>query len=316
MLSILTVLLASNLLVMSDCENFCNPDKISPQTAVMLDSTQLELPIDLKQFEGKKVLIAVHGFNNSYERAMSTYHIISDHVAALQDDEGNRLYDIVVGYLWPGYDHSLEYYAAKTHAKQLRERMRVHLQRISQVASQLDILAHSMGNRLIFEALNFTPRQPQKNLVENFYALAPAIDDEMIEYKNKYFRSTQNCHDLYVFYSKQDDVLKFLYHLAECDEALGEEGVGNLKKLPKNVQMIDCTAFVDGHSHYFEAPALYEFIQHEVIFRKSPLGLAKTIQVKAGGEAEAIQTDRSKEPKGVLERLKMLLLRLKRNKHV
>ena len=43
-----------------------------------------------------------------------------------------------------------------------------------------DVLAHSMGNFLVLEALNY-PSPQNKKLVNNYYSLAAAVDDETLE---------------------------------------------------------------------------------------------------------------------------------------
>ena len=77
--------------------------------------------------------------------------------------------------------------------------MRSHLEFLSASAARVDVLAHSMGNRLVFEALDF-PSNRGKKVVHNLYSLAAAVDGESIEKKEKYYRSTQNCEKIFVFY--------------------------------------------------------------------------------------------------------------------
>jgi len=179
-------------------------------------------------------------------------------------DQKSKSYDYVIGYLWPGYDDAWEYFEAKQHVSKLVKKMRMHLELLADSGAKVDVLAHSMGNFLMLEALA-CPYSQKKKLVQNYYALAPAVDDETLEKKEKYYCSTQNCEKLFVFYSKRDDVLKWSYRLAEGDKALGFRGAEHPDRLPPNVQLINYTSFVDGHSQYFAFLPMYEFIGNQFL---------------------------------------------------
>jgi esterase/lipase superfamily enzyme len=291
MLSLLNILLVSRLLVMSDRDHFWDADKISPQTEIAWEDKKT---IDVKQLKDKKILLVIHGFNNSPQEAMQSYRSVADHIASLRDDKDKALYDVVVGYLWPGYENKLEYYAAREHARKLKEKMLDHLTFLASTGAKVDVMAHSMGNRLAFEALNFAPKKNAKKLVQKFYSLAAAVDEESIEKKHKYFHASKNCEELFIFHSKQDEVLEFLYTIAEWDKALGFEGVENLKKLPKNVQLIDCTTFVTGHSQYFSADNVYAFIRSELLKQVPSAQKVPSLKILANGDIESIPSEKTK----------------------
>lgn len=240
---------------MSDRFQFWDADRISDLTKVIENGK--EKNVNFTEFTGKKVLLLVHGFNNSAEDAMHTYSQINIHFSSF------HLYDIIIGYLWPGYQNRLEYFSAERNAKALADRMRLHLSLLSTFAVEVDLLAHSMGNRLVLEALESDSQQQKRKLVHNFYSLAPAVDDDSIEQNHTYYHSTKQCKHMFVFHSNYDDVLKILYLLAEKDKALGSEGDGDPRLMPKNVQFVDCSDFVKGHSDYFTVPCLYAFINNQ-----------------------------------------------------
>lgn len=272
---LLSLLLASQFWLMSDRASFWDADKISDQTAFMLDSNPKRTTLNSKEIKGKNVLLLVHGYNNGPEEALSTYRLVNLHVSALKNSHQANLYDLVIGYLWPGDDSPLEYYDAKLHVLRLAKVMRSHLQFLSGSAARVDVLAHSMGNRLIFEALN-DHSNGGKKLVHNLYSLAAAVDDESIEKNEKYYRATQNCEKIFVFYSRRDGVLKWDYRLAEGDNALGYEGAEDPKMLPENVQLINYTNLIGQHSQYFMVLPVYEFIRTQFFssIPKRPQNLA------------------------------------------
>ncbi|MES2345471.1 MAG: alpha/beta hydrolase [Chlamydiota bacterium] len=260
------ILLAANLLLMSDRDLFWDADKIAQTTEISWDQSTSRVSTDV--LRGKKILVLVHGFNNDAKDALSTYRTINEHFSTLLDADGNNFYDLVIGYLWPGCDEGLDYYYAKKNVRKLASRMRSHLTLFDTYASQVDVLAHSMGNYLVLEALDFSTTIAQTKPVRIFYSIAPAIDNESIEEGETYYNSTQNCEKFFVFHSTQDKVLHYLYSASEFDKALGFEGVENIKKLPCNVQLVDCSSFALGHSAYFTANALYDFIRNQLLQAK------------------------------------------------
>jgi esterase/lipase superfamily enzyme len=262
---LLSLLIASQFWLMSDRASFWNADKISNDTEFMEVSGLQKMAFDIEKIKGKNVLLLVHGYNNDPEEALSTYRIINIHVSAFKDTHHSEFYDFVIGYLWPGDDSVLKYYDAKRHASMLAKTMRSHLELLSSSAARVDVLAHSMGNRLMFEALNY-PSSLTKKIVHNFYSFAAAVDDESLEINEKYYPSTKNCDKVFVFYSKRDNVLKWYYNLAELDKALGYEGAENSKKLPENVQLINYTNLVGQHSQYFAILPVYEFIKKQFLY--------------------------------------------------
>jgi esterase/lipase superfamily enzyme len=253
----LCLIIASQLLLMSDRASFWDPDKIADHTRIVQESTRHTARLTTQDIQGKNVLLLVHGYNNNAKEALSTYRLINSNLSGPN-------YDYVIGYLWPGYEEALEYFKAKHHVPTLAKKMRSHLEFLSASAAKLDVLAHSMGNFLILEALNYDPLQ-KKKLVQNYFALAPAVDDESLEKREKYYPSTQNCENLFVFYSKGDEVLKWSYSFAEIDRALGYEGAEHPKRLPPNVHLINYSNSIGGHSAYFTFPPIYEFIKNQTL---------------------------------------------------
>lgn len=256
---LLDLLLVSQFLLMSDRASFWDDDKISKHTEFKLGSTLQNTTVDREEINGKTVLLLVHGYNNDPEQALSTYRLINIHLASTRH---TQLYDFIIGYLWPGDDDPLKYYDAKRHVSKLAKTMRSHLEFLSASAAKVDVLAHSMGNRLMLEALN-DPSNAPKKLIHNFYSFAAAVDHESIEMNEKYYPATLNCEKMFVFYSKRDDVLKWDYSLAEWDKALGYDGAENPKKLPQNVQLINYTNYIGQHSQYFSISPVYEFIKKQ-----------------------------------------------------
>ncbi len=254
-------ILSAVLLFWSDRAHFSDPDKVSKETVER--GVSGDKKIDFSQFQGGRVLVLVHGFNNTEEDAEGSYHKVMQY---LSQAENSELYTHVIGYLWPGYDDFYDYFAAKEDVEKIAGRMSGHLDKLSTVASSVDILAHSMGNRLILDSLLKLSEKNKDQKINHYYSFAAAVGEESIERRQIYFPATQLCRKMTVFHSSHDDILKFVYLLTEEDEALGSDDDILFSSMPKNVQFIDCTPFVDGHTAYFEPTAfpLYRFICNSV----------------------------------------------------
>src|SRR5580698_966917 len=97
------LLLASQLLLVSDRASFWDPDKLSTQTKIVQEATQKDIPLSGWNIKGKNILLLVHGFNNNAQEALSTYRLIDANLSAFMNEHHSSSYDYVIGYLWPGY---------------------------------------------------------------------------------------------------------------------------------------------------------------------------------------------------------------------
>lgn len=286
MMSFLLTVVAAQLVFWSDRADFWDPDHLGSTTEECDAFGQIDDMVMFQEFTDKRVLMLVHGFNTTADSALSNYKLIEENFSMLKDNSGNELYDVVIGYLWPGNDHGGEYYQAKRHAEKTAKRMTDTVQKLASCASSIDLFAHSMGNRLMLEALKPLPTNPSKKPIQNFYSLAPAVDNESLEKGEEYYPSTKQCENIFVFHSERDEVLKYLYLSAELDRALGYKGAEHSKYVPMNVQFIDCTPFVGGHSEYFRTEPLYQFILNQREMRIEPPEAALHLKLLENGLAE------------------------------
>ncbi len=253
-------MLASMMWMVSDRQEFWTADFHSDATQMQFvheDGTFDEKKPKTSDLKGKRVLVLFHGFNNDKESVLSTYFTVKKNIDSYFS-KNEVFYDEIIGYLWPGCDSRLEYFEAKENAEEITKRTFQLINQIASEASQVDIMAHSMGNYLFLEAMK---KSKEPGLVTNYFSLGAAVDNESIQKGEVYYSSIKNCKEVYVAYSEEDEVLEYLYTLAEFDKALGGSGIEDISKLPKHVQLVDCSEIVDSHSAYFESPQLYKFIQ-------------------------------------------------------
>lgn len=245
---------------MSDRQDFWNSAQISLQTYMMSID-----PIDFSHFKGKKVLFLVHGYNNTVENANQSYEFVSEKMGAFTNSEGAPVYDSVIHYFWPGYNKTALYFEAEKNAESplLISRFAENLKQLSKEASFLDVVAHSMGNRVMMEALSYIS-QENVPILRYFYSFAAAIDDQSISLGGKYFEALRHCKSVYFFHSDVDIALSG-YQLAKKRVAVGSDTIIELPLAPPNVQFIDCTLSLKGdHSGYFtpQGAPIFLFIEN------------------------------------------------------
>lgn len=227
--------LFANVLYVSDRYDFTDPDSLSASTVITED---LKKGITQDQWiqatRGKNIAVLIHGYNNEFADAMNHCSKIikkSDH-----------LYDTFICYFWPGGNRRIEYLDAKNRVvNSLPPRLASLLGEIAHLGRNVDILAHSMGCRLTLEALT----EGRQLSLRNVFLLAPAVDDEELEYGEDYGEAPLNCSKMFIFYSDDDKVLKMGFPLVDYDTALGRFGAENPENLPPNVYQINA----DGHGH-------------------------------------------------------------------
>lgn len=255
------------MLMISSRENFWDSETLSNSDEirdVVLDGEGLGEPIGQEEFinrlRNRRVLFLIHGYNNEEDDVVRAYDIIERNVSAYL---GN-MYDEIVGYTWPGGDDRFDYYSAKTRSGAVAPRVRRWLRDIVYVAQALDIMDHSMGTRVSLTAL----RDPRASRVRNLFNMASAVDNECIQRREKYYPATQNCETLYVFHSKNDDVLRTAYVFAHWDRALGyngpEDPAAIIEHSP-NVKVVNCKNVIQEHGDYKYSEEIYQFIGRELV---------------------------------------------------
>jgi len=280
--------LAISMLMISDRDQFWNTHNIAVKTqyANVDEQGSVDLLNDkeinevFQKMSGKRLMFLVHGFNDT-QPASSYSQILND----IQNWDTSCHYDQVIGYVWPCYDSLWDYYAAEKNIDFVMPRLRNILVHLQSSGSNVDVIAHSLGNRLVLEVLNFE-KEISESLINNFFSVAPAVNDDSIDKNNAFALSTLNCTNMFVFYSQRDAVLKWLYPLVEWDEALGYEGDENPAKLPSNVQIIDCSSLIDSHVAYLYCKPVFFYVGQVESHEFPGPSIAQDVAIHADGEFE------------------------------
>jgi esterase/lipase superfamily enzyme len=204
----------------------------------------------VNEVKDKKILLLVHGYNNDFNDVIRAYAIIEQNL--------NSIYDEIIAFSWPGGDNRFDYHAAKCKTSSLSPITKNIFDLIAEYSKSFDIMAHSMGVRLAIVGM-----ENMKNKIGNIYTMGAAIDNEEIHTNERFGQViSKGCNNFYVFYSKKDSVLKFLYKVAELDNALGNTGPEDICKITANTSVINCTEFVKAHGDYKYCDKIYNYIKN------------------------------------------------------
>lgn len=221
----------------------------------------------------KHVLVLVHGFNNTLADVAGAYGDLESRMRAC-GLLGPGGYDLIVGFLWPGFKGDLGFFRAIPSANRAAAYLRDLLTTLNASAHTVDLQTHSLGARVGLQALSFRPEV----FVDNLLLTAPAVDDEVLEPKREFTAALQSCNRCWVYHSVNDPVLKTAYRLAELDCALGWHGPQDppiIAAQCPDVFLVDCAAVVTTHGGYrSSAPVLDQWAR---VLSSAPLPRVETL---------------------------------------
>lgn len=214
--------------------------------------------ISMSDFEqgikGKHVVILVHGYNNTFEKICDAYLRVNSQLIT------NKVpHHTVVGYIWPGGTKKLNYWPAKKRARQLSKRLGRLLTGISESASRVDIIAHSLGCFLTLNAMKSTTSS-----VRNIYLMAAAVGNYKLTTGLPFANAARKADTTFIFKSKDDDILKYSFPFGEGgDDALGSTGPVPADKVVDNALIVDCSNIQDPikHRSYSRRTEIFQFIR-------------------------------------------------------
>ena len=225
----------------------------------------------LKDHDSKQVLLYIHGFNNLpedeiFERARN--------IQELSDEREPRLLT-VVPLIWPCdndtgvlKDYWDDQEAADASDTAFARMLEFFLGWTDHQADsddpcykRVNILAHSMGNRVLRGALTKTARRRSvEGLFRNIFMVAADVTNECLERGESGHVITSACRSVVVYHANDDVALRAskVVNLksAVVSRRLGHTGPERVKKTPANVFSIDCDNFNNtldypkGHSYF------------------------------------------------------------------
>ncbi|MCH9632226.1 MAG: hypothetical protein S4CHLAM6_05560 [Chlamydiae bacterium] len=233
----------------------------------------------LSSLNGKRVLVYIHGLKNTKDDVVKSHADIEENVSALKLNlslysrfksimkyflgysqqeaySNHQPYDVIIGYSWPSFDNETYYYNAKIHAKKLAPRFAKQLEQISKTTQKVDVLAHSMGNLLLFETLSKHGSPDIK--INHIYSIAAAVPHNSLDSQHVYSRVLDYCKNIFVFHSKHDYALGWPYFLAE--KAVLALGLVGPLSLSQKIKVVDTSKVIKNHSGYLSSKEFYEYL--------------------------------------------------------
>lgn len=277
------------MIIVSSRKDFTNPNRLLSKTKqhqfgtvdLIQDTTSYDLISEddflqkLSTSSNKRILMLVHGYNNEYNKMCYAYSMIEANVARYLKGQ----YGLVIGYSWPGGKHRLAWWLAKCNADKTAKRFKSLIERIykSSPNISLDVMSHSLGARVILKTLKqFPAGDSVKQPVRNYFCMAAAVDNEVLEPKKKFYAAVSRINNIYVFHSKHDQALRSAYKISKLDRALGARGPQNINKTGENIYVANCENWVKSHGDYKGAKQIYQYIQRALL-AKNPIKKIETL---------------------------------------
>lgn len=202
------------------------------------------------------VLVLVHGYRNPLKNVAAAYKRLETELTN-RGLVGPGQYDIVVGFLWPGFETPLGFFPAVPWANRSAASFREFMKILNSHAHTVDVQTHSLGARVALQALSFE----HEAFVDNLMLTAPAVDNECLEPAKEFNNALKSCRRCLVYHSARDPVLKFLYRVGAVDRALGFKGPEHPKVIETqcpDVFVVDCSAVVSSHGGYRKSGECYD----------------------------------------------------------
>ena len=234
---------------------------------------------------GKRVLVLIHGMAKDWSIANKDF--FNMYWAAQRNLDS---YDMVIGISWPGDSHigPNSYVVANRLAKESGKFMRPFFKEITESASEVNVITHSMGSKVICWGTRGTEVQ-----FDNIVLMAPSILRNKLKPMRRWHELfNHSTNKIIVAYSNQD--LAFAWTRIQ-HVGMGYDGmnVRSEKRYPNLVQ-IDCTSTINqhvfmelprgpfrsrsNHSSYCQSDPVFNAIQHILSMPPNPEALRLSLK--------------------------------------
>jgi esterase/lipase superfamily enzyme len=214
----------------------------------------------------RKVLVFVHGFNNLFEESVYRF-------AQIVHDSGTEAAPVL--FTWPSSGKARDYVYDKESATYSRDALETLLTRAASDpnVSDVTVMAHSMGNWVMVEALRQMSIRNGRLLpkIKNIIMAAPDLDVDVFRSQFLSIKSPRPRFTLFV--SRDDGALSFSRFLGGGVDRLGEINPDvepyRSKLAAAEITVIDLTKLKVGegsnHSKFAESPEIVRLIGRRLI---------------------------------------------------
>jgi len=228
--------------------------------------------------ESSDVLVFIHGFNVSWEKAVGSALALQAMVNLPSDGAPPQKVAVVL-FTWPSDGKALPYASYKSDRSEaaasgaaigrgflkvrdyllgLRAGVRKGGGEVVLCEQEIHLLCHSMGNYVLENALarlaEFTPGKTMPRLFDHIFLCAPDVDDTVFEEGQPMVRLHEIARQISVYCNREDVAMSISDVTKGNPDRLGHHGAARPALLHAKVHQIDCTAVVvEGlteHSYY------------------------------------------------------------------
>ena len=183
-----------------------------------------------------EVMIVVHGFNNSRDKAMNRFGVARQ--SLLQNDYKGA----VVGFSWDAdtqHDpYSMTgYRTGREHALDAGVRLARAIEKMKEACPLMKVrlIGYSMGARVALESLLTV-----KTTIDSIHLVGAAIDNEEVELGKRYGAAIErSAGRVFNYFSREDSKLGLFYWAKEGDRALGKADIEHKARAPKNYVSVE-----------------------------------------------------------------------------
>jgi hypothetical protein len=245
-----------------------DPQVLEGNGAVQQPRLRLLKALPAVRVAGREVVFVTHGFNVNYERGVRS-------LARLEHELNLPPAFLFVGVLWPGdwWIPVINYPAEADDAARTGRNLAKFINAQLSNASDISLISHSLGARVVLEAVKLMRRKAREVCV-----MAAAADDDCLT-SSQYDAARRNAQRVSVLASRKDRVLKVAYPLGDffSDLFAGDDdhparralGFHGPRPRPKqgtvHAQIPDAIDY--GHSDYLPPDDL----QEQIVKQKQPI---------------------------------------------
>jgi esterase/lipase superfamily enzyme len=195
-------------------------------------------------YDGDELLVFVHGWNVTDDEALDIFY------TGKQAFRANGFDESFIGF---SYGSDREWESAKTVAERNGPKLGRFLADVRERHPDitLQLVAHSLGARVVLSALSHLADGGYENLVASVSLLGGAADDHSVSKGGQYHTAVETATASFENFHKTDDqVLQDIYGLYELGKAVGEVGCDGTS--PTNYEDHDVTDSVTSHCGYYK----------------------------------------------------------------